>query len=112
TIEGIAAELVLLAGPPPADLPPFVSTEEVVLAAQGQKNYLERSELQEALQAEQRRSLALEEDLERERRHAADVQAKLDEVGRVLAGVEASASFRIGRLATAPLRWLRGRLTR
>ncbi|HEY0783825.1 MAG TPA: class I SAM-dependent methyltransferase, partial [Thermoanaerobaculia bacterium] len=33
TIEGIAAELVLLAGPPPADLPPFVSTEEVVLAA-------------------------------------------------------------------------------
>jgi SAM-dependent methyltransferase len=88
TIEGIAAELVLLAGPPPEGLPPFVSTEEVVLAAQGQRNYLERSALQEALKAEQGRSLALTEDL------------------------EASASFRIGRLATFPLRWLRGRLSR
>ncbi|HEY0781036.1 MAG TPA: class I SAM-dependent methyltransferase, partial [Thermoanaerobaculia bacterium] len=76
TIEGIAAELVLLAGPPVADLPPFVSTEEVVLAA-----------------------------------HVAELEAKIDELGRVLAEVEASASFRIGRLVTAPLRWLRGRLS-
>ena len=112
TIEGIAAELVRLEGPPPPDLPPFVATEEVVLAAQGQAHYLEKSELQEALKAEERRSLGLLDDLERERRHAADLQQKLDEVGRVLTGVEASASFRLGRLATAPLRWLRGLVSR
>ena len=35
--------------------------------------------LQEALKAEQGRSLALTEDLERERRHAADLQAKYEE---------------------------------
>ncbi|HEV7518632.1 MAG TPA: class I SAM-dependent methyltransferase, partial [Thermoanaerobaculia bacterium] len=112
TIEGIAAELVLLAGPAPPDLPPFVATEEVVLAAQGQAHYLERSQLQETLEAERRRSLALVADLARERRRALDLQQRLDEVGRVLTGVEASASFRLGRLATAPLRWLRGLVSR
>jgi SAM-dependent methyltransferase len=109
TIEGIAAELVRLEGPPPPDLPPFYTTEEIVLAAQAQAAYLERTRLEEALKAEERKSLHLEEELAAERLHTADLQGKLDEVARVLAGVEASPSFRLGRLATAPLRWLRGR---
>jgi SAM-dependent methyltransferase len=108
TVEGIAAELVLLSGPAPPGLPPFVATEEAVLAAQGHAHYLERSQLQETLEAERRRSRGLEDDLEKERRRAEGIQQRLDEVARVLAGVEASASFRVGRLATAPLRWLRG----
>ncbi len=108
TLEGIAAELVRLEGPPPPDLPPFYTTEEVVLAAQSQVGYLERTRLSEALQAEEHRSSNLAEELAAERRHAEDLQQKLDQVARVLAGVEASPSFRLGRLATAPLRWLRG----
>ncbi|MEA2693137.1 MAG: hypothetical protein QOJ16_2524 [Acidobacteriota bacterium] len=112
TIEGIAAELVRLEGSAPPDLPPFIATEEAVLAAQGHANYLERSQLQENLDAERRRSLAIEDNLEKERRRALEIQQRLDEVGRVLAGVEASASFRLGRLATAPLRWLRGIVSR
>ncbi len=108
TIEGIAAEMVRLEGPPPPDLPPFYTTEEIVLAAQAQAAYLERTRLQETLEAEERRSLHLTEKLAEERLHGQDLQQKLDEVARVLTGVEASPSFRLGRMATAPLRWLRG----
>jgi SAM-dependent methyltransferase len=108
TIEGIAAEMVRLEGPPPPDLPPFYTTEEVVLAAQAQAAYLERTRLGEALEAEERRGLHLTEKLAEERLHGQDLQQKLDEVARVLAGVETSPSFRLGRMATAPLRWLRG----
>ncbi len=112
TIEGIAAEMVRLEGPPPPDLPPFYTTEEIVLAAQAQAAYLERTRLQEALEAEEHRSLHLTEKLAEERLHGEDLQQKLDEVARVLAGVEASPSFRLGRMATAPLRWLRSLTSR
>lgn len=108
TIEGIAAEMVRLEGPPPPDLPPFYTTEEIVLAAQGQAAYLERAHLSEALEAEERRNRHLTQELAEERLHAEDLKQKLDEVARVLSSVEASPSFRLGRLATAPLRWLRG----
>jgi hypothetical protein len=108
TIEGIAAEMVRLEGPLPPDLPPFYTTEEIVLAAQAQAAYLERTRLQEALEAEERQSLHLTKELAKERLQGENLQQKLDEVARVLAGVEASPSFRLGRLATAPLRWLRG----
>ncbi|HZF07630.1 MAG TPA: methyltransferase domain-containing protein [Thermoanaerobaculia bacterium] len=106
-IEGIAAELVRIEGPPPAGLPPFVSTEEVVLAAQSQSREAEVRRLSEALDATERRSFSLASDLEEARRQAGDLRRGLDEVRQVLAAVEASPSFRLGRLATAPLRWLR-----
>lgn len=104
--------MVRLEGPPPPDLPPFYTTEEIVLAAQAQAAYLERTRLSEALEAEERRNLHLTEELAHERLHGENLQRKLDEVARVLAGVEASPSFRLGRLATAPLRWLRGLTSR
>jgi SAM-dependent methyltransferase len=106
-IEGIAAELVRIEGPAPADLPPFVATEEVVLAAQRQILESEICRLREALDAEERRSFSLASDLGEARRQAGDLRRGLDEVRQVLKAVEASPSFRLGRLATAPLRWLR-----
>jgi SAM-dependent methyltransferase len=110
-IEGIAAELVRIAGTPPADLAPFVATEEVVLAAQRQLLENEMSRLREALDAAERRSFSLASDLEEARRQSGDLRRGLDEVRRVLQAVEASPSFRLGRLATAPLRWLRSLLS-
>jgi len=111
-IEGIAAELVRIEGPPPHDLPPFVATEEVVLAAQRQILEDEVRRLNEALDAAERRSHSLASDLAESRRQAGDLRQGMDELQRVLAAVEASPSFRIGRLATAPLRGLRRFLRR
>jgi SAM-dependent methyltransferase len=119
TLEGIAAELVLLEGPPPPDLPPFHSTEEVVLAAQAQAKYDEIVRLEGEIAAGKRRAEEITADLlaerrahEAERLHSQELQGKLDEVAKVLAGVEASPSFRLGRFLTSPLRWLRSRLGR
>lgn len=91
-IEGIAVELMRLGESPLAEAP--VSTEEVREA--NYRGGLERRnhELEEALR-----------EAREERKRALHETANLR---RLLVSVEESWSFRLGRLLTAPARWLRG----
>lgn len=106
-LEGLAIELMRLGESPLAEPP--AATEEVLLARQ-------RAELEEHRDALMRRNGELEGEnarlaaetlhLRGESEHFQEVAA---EVKRVLDGVEASFSFRLGRLLTAPARWMRRR---
>ncbi|HEV2851985.1 MAG TPA: methyltransferase domain-containing protein [Thermoanaerobaculia bacterium] len=102
-VEGIAIELLRLGESPLAEPP--VSAEEIHRARQG-------SQLQEEMERQRRE---LEEPLRQAREEAARTRAEslrhqqtAAELERVLRSVEASWSFRLGRLLTAPARWARG----
>lgn len=90
-IEGIGLELMRLGESPLPEAP--VSTEEVREAAY--RGGLER------------RNAELEESLRAAREAAQGARQESAELRRVLAAVEASWSFRLGRLLTAPARWVR-----
>lgn len=90
-IEGIAIELMRLGESPLAEPP--VSTEEVREAAY-------RGGLES-------RNRELEESLLRTREQAKRALHESADLRRLLTAVEASWSFRLGRLLTAPARWLR-----
>jgi hypothetical protein len=90
-VEGIAIELMRLGESPLAEPP--VSTEEVREAVYRGGLESRNRELEEALQgAREQAKRALHE--------TADLR-------RLLVSVEMSWSFRLGRLLTAPARWLR-----
>ncbi len=90
-VEGIAIELMRLGESPLAEAP--VSTEEVREA-----NY--RGGLE-------RRSHELEEALRGTREETRRALHEVAHLRRLLVSVEMSWSFRLGRLLTAPARWLR-----
>jgi cell division protein FtsB len=71
--------------------------------------------IESGLAAQQRLARELAEERQRlaeEQQRRAELARRFDELRDVLAGVEASTSFRLGRLLTAPARrvkaWLRG----
>jgi SAM-dependent methyltransferase len=90
-IEGVGLELMRLGESPLPEAP--VSTEEVREAAY--RGGLER------------RNAELEESLRVAREAAEGARQESAELRGVLASVEASWSFRLGRLLTAPARWVR-----
>jgi SAM-dependent methyltransferase len=90
-IEGIGLELMRLGESPLPEAP--VSTEEVREAAY--RGGLER------------RNAELEESLRAAREAAKGARQESAELRGVLTSVEASWSFRLGRLLTAPARWVR-----
>lgn len=90
-IEGVGLELMRLGESPLSEAP--VSTEEVREAAY--RGGLER------------RNAELEESLRVAREAAEGARQESAELRGVLASVEASWSFRLGRLLTAPARWVR-----
>lgn len=104
-IEGLSLELMKLDGNA-LDEPP-ISSEEMLLARQ-------RGELEERNATLARRNAELESalaqaqgDNARLRDESLHFQSTSTEVKRVLDAVEASWSFRLGRLLTAPARWLK-----
>jgi SAM-dependent methyltransferase len=106
-VEGLSLELMKLDGSPLSEPP--VSSEEILLARQ-------RGELVEQNSILARRNVELESalaeaqgDNARLRDENLHFQRTASEVKRVLDTVEASWSFRLGRLLTAPARWLRSR---
>src|SRR6202035_4029148 len=112
TIEGIYVELARLE----SGASSFESTEELVLARRRENLERECRRLGEALEAEQRRAGELagllseeQRQAEEQRRAAEDHRRAAAELRQVLDRVEASPSYRIGRAATAPARWLRER---
>ncbi len=90
-VEGIAIELMRLGESPLAEPP--VSTEEI-------REALYRGGLE-------RRNHELEEALRESREEAKRALHEVANLRRLLVSVEMSWSFRLGRLLTAPARWLR-----
>ncbi|HEY9421485.1 MAG TPA: methyltransferase domain-containing protein [Thermoanaerobaculia bacterium] len=106
-VEGLSLELMKLDGSALGEAP--VSVEEALLARQ-------RGELEEQNSILARRNAELESalaqaqgDNARLRDESLYFQRTATEVKRVLDAVEASWSFRLGRLVTAPARWIRSR---
>ena len=102
-VEGIAIELMRLGESPLAEPP--VSTEEVREAAY-------RGGLESRNQELESRNSELEGALQRAREQAKRALHETADLRRLLVSVEMSWSFRLGRLLTAPARWLRGSKSR
>lgn len=97
-VEGIAIELMRLGESPLAEPP--VSTEEV-------REAYYRGGLEHRNHDLERRSRELEEALRGEREETKRALHEVANLRRTLVSVEMSWSFRLGRLLTAPARWLR-----
>lgn len=112
-IEGIAVELMRLepAGGATPDSRPSGSTPRLQSVAERQRAR-HAAEVAGELAAERRRADEAGAALAAERARGAELAAVLAEVQKVLQQVEASASFRLGRLLTSPLRRLRRALRR
>jgi SAM-dependent methyltransferase len=101
-LEGIGLELMRLGEDALAAQP--AATEEILLTRQ-------RAELGEQFAALAQRLRELEAEIDRLRDESLHHQRTAADVKRVLDAVAASWSFRLGRLVTAPFRWLRNKLS-